>query len=126
MSVKNRWLDALDRIDPFYGDQAALNALLSTAPTPEDAAWLEGVIVDNERFKSSFFTDDFGLIGYIPFQETPEGERAILKHGLDNANFTIKRLRENQVFIAIAGAIIGFFVAQTTQIFAQKIPFPLF
>lgn len=56
MSVKNRWLDALDLVDPFFGDPVALNALLTTAPTPEDAAWLESQIADNKRFSDAVLT----------------------------------------------------------------------
>lgn len=58
MSVKNRWLDALDLVDPFFGDSVALNALLTTAPTPEDAAWLENQIADNKRFSDAVLTTE--------------------------------------------------------------------
>lgn len=58
MSVRNRWLDALDVVDPFFGDPVALHALLATAPTLEDAAWLEGQIAANKRFSDTVLTTE--------------------------------------------------------------------
>lgn len=45
-----KWLSALDLIDPFFGDQAALSALCDTAPSPELKNWLENQIQENKNF----------------------------------------------------------------------------
>lgn len=48
------WFDALDLIDPFFGDTSALFALRDTAPTPELAEWLGEQIQANQRFAAQF------------------------------------------------------------------------
>lgn len=48
------WFDALDLIDPFFGDTAALSALRDTAPTPELSAWLGEQMQANQRFVAQF------------------------------------------------------------------------
>lgn len=50
------WQDRLDRIDPFFGDLSELQSLVSTAPCPEAAAWLNSQITLNRQFQASTFS----------------------------------------------------------------------
>lgn len=49
------WQDMLDRIDPFFSDPGELEGLVSTAPSPEAAAWLSSQIALNRQFRVSAF-----------------------------------------------------------------------
>lgn len=44
------WQDRLDRIDPFFGDLGELKSLVSSAPSPEAAAWLTAQVDSNRQF----------------------------------------------------------------------------
>lgn len=44
------WQDRLDRIDPFFGDLGELQSLVSSAPSPEAAAWLTAQVDSNRQF----------------------------------------------------------------------------
>lgn len=50
------WLDQLNVIDPFYGDEAKLILLVMHAPTLEDRRWLVSQIAENRRFRESLFS----------------------------------------------------------------------
>ena len=50
------WFNALDSLDPYYGDPGALSDLVVTAPTPELADWLTIQIHYNRLFREAHFT----------------------------------------------------------------------
>lgn len=49
------WMDEVDRLDPFFGDQQALLALVRSAPRPPLAAWLTQALLTYRRFAADHF-----------------------------------------------------------------------
>ena len=49
------WMDEVDQIDPFFGDQQALQALVRSAPRPPLAAWLTQAHLTYRRFAAEHF-----------------------------------------------------------------------